>query len=280
MAQARSWEHASGPRGRDHVRPARAPGARGGAADGAGRPTYYEAGCAFAIDGETTTADRRDGPRRERHRLRADGGSGRCRSCSSSTSRAGFSSTTRRGTGAASSPTSSAARSTIGEAERACSKRSGAAPTCGCSTTARVGREMAAIERPDARLPACVPKMVSKGSRGQPPAPARAATTPPISASPLGTPWRTSRWLAGGSGASSSSPTGPSGTPGCGRPSRRWDNVDGDRGQRGRRLLRGAGLDPGRARGRGLDAAWGWGRSGDRATASGATSSTASGPRL
>ena len=77
-----------------------------------GQTSYiYEAGCAFAIDGETTLLTGEMAPERGRHDLRADRGRAASPSGSSSTSKGGWS-TTRPGTPAASSPTSSAARST------------------------------------------------------------------------------------------------------------------------------------------------------------------------
>ncbi len=63
-------------RGRDHVRPPRAAGPRGGPPDGPGL-LHLRGRLRLRDRGRDDAADRRDGPRRERHRLRADRGSRR-----------------------------------------------------------------------------------------------------------------------------------------------------------------------------------------------------------
>ena len=133
-----------------------------------GQTSYiYEAGCAFAIDGETTLLTGEMVPDEDGTDLRADRGSAASRSCSSSTSRGG-SSTTRPGTTAASSPTSSAARSTSTRPTR-CSASDGH-DDLRLLDNGAIGREMPAIE---GRTHAyhLVPKLVSKARRRRRPRP-------------------------------------------------------------------------------------------------------------
>ena len=77
-----------------------------------------------------------------------------------------------------------------------------------------IGREMAAVDGPDPRLPPR-PAHGQQGRTRSPPTPAPAASTRPT-ASPSATRSRTSR-SPPRSAASSSSPTAPSATPACGR---------------------------------------------------------------
>ena len=193
-----------------------------------GQDSYiYEAGCAFAIDGETTLLTGEMAPSEDRHDLRADGGSRASRRCSSSTSTAG-SSTTRPGTPAASTPTSSAARSTSTEANRA-ARRARRTTTCGCSTTARSAARWRRIEgRP---TPTTWSRAWSARRRRSPPTPGPAATTRP-SASRSATRSRTSR-SPPRSAASSSSPTGPSATPALRAALAAWDNATVTEGRMG-----------------------------------------------
>ena len=126
-----------------------------------GQASYiYEAGCAFAIDGETTllTGDLvpdEDGTVYEKiERARHPEG------CSSSASKGG-SSTTRPGTTAASSPTSSAARSTSTRPTRCSAPRGD--DDLRLLDNGAIGREMAAIDGPTHAYH-LVPKLVSKAN--------------------------------------------------------------------------------------------------------------------
>ena len=206
-----------------------------------GQASYiYEAGCAFAIEGETTLLTGGDGPRRERHRLRADRGRAASPGCSSSTSTGG-SSTTRPGTTAASSPTSSAARSTSPR-PTACSRRTAPA-TCGCSTTAR----SAARWRRSRGAP--TPTTWSRRWSARPgavAAHARARGYDPADCIAVGDSVEDLE-VAASVGRFFVVANGPEQRP---RPARRallLGQRDGHRGQHGRRLLRGDRLDSGRA---------------------------------
>ena len=121
VARARGLPPGRG-RGRDHVRPPRAPGPRGGPADGPDL-LHLRGRLRLRDRGRDDAADRRSGPRRGAAPSTRRSSSGGSRRCSSSTSRAG-SSTTPPGTTAASSPTSSAARSTSPR-PTGCSRREG-----------------------------------------------------------------------------------------------------------------------------------------------------------
>ncbi len=125
-----------------------------------GQTSYiYEAGCAFAIDGETTLLTGDLVPDENGTDLR-EARAGRDSCCSSSTSKGG-SSTTRRGTTAACSPTSSAARSRS-RRPTSCSPAQGH-ENLRLLDNGAIGREMPAIDGPTHAYH-LVPKIVSKAN--------------------------------------------------------------------------------------------------------------------
>ena len=192
-----------------------------------GQTSYiYEAGCAFAIDGETTLMTGEMVPDENGNGLRADRGS--------------------RGPEAALRALRRAARVPLALARRPRPlpplprqgrRRRGQRParratgptTCGCSTTARsAGRWRRSRGAP---TPTTWCRRWSARRTPSPPTPAPAATTR-RSASGSATRSRTSR-SPRRSAASSSSPTGPSATPACAPRSRGWDNVTVTEGSMG-----------------------------------------------
>ena len=212
-------------RGRDHVRPPRAPGPRGGAADGP--DLLHLRGRLRLRDRRRDDADdRRDGAQRGRHDLRADRGPRH----PPATLRA-----LRRAAGV---PRPLAQRPRpLPPLPRQGRRRRGQRP----ARRARRRRPAPARQRrhrpPDAdrrgphpRLPPGPPPGQQGGPRS-PPTPAPAATTRPT-ASPSATRSRTSR-SPPRSAASSSSPTGPSATPACARKLAQWGNATVTEGSMG-----------------------------------------------
>ena len=222
-------------RGRDHVRPPRAPGPRG--ARLMGQSSYiYEAGCAFAIDGETTLLTG-ESPRRGRHGLREDRAPRHPEDA------------LRALRGAARVPLALAhgrvlshlfrGKVDVEEANELLRER----PRRPAPARQRRDRPRDAGRRGRTHAYHLVPKRSARRAPS-PPTPAPAATTRPT-ASRSATRSRTSR-SPPRSAASSSSPTGPSATPAC-APRSRLGQRHRHRGCDGRGLLRGGRHHPGGA---------------------------------
>ena len=201
-----------------------------------GQSSYiYEAGCAFAIEGETTlmTGEMVPDASGTIYEQMEERG---CRRCSSSTSRAG-SSTTPPGTPDGSSPTSSAARSTSTR-PTSCSPSATRRPA-----PARQRRDRApdgGDRGADARLPPGA-EDGQQGGRCRRPRPRprlrpRRCIAVGDSVEDLEVAAAVGRFFVVANG--------PENDPGLRAYLSSWDNVDGHRGSDGRRLLRGGRLDP------------------------------------